>query len=632
MQSFQFKLTFLLCFAIFSIQAKPESKDYCVSLQGNGRAIYSHFGAMAYLVEAHGIPQGISGGSSATVSMFILESILLNPALRKPNSDRVDLDDKQTIAKVAFLLKSIVGLGNFMDTSIPVGYLSQHEKIFETAQELVTKLQQNPDSLPDVLEGLKEHDARLEWLKNYGSSLLNQKTLSLLYAGIRTSGIDGPGPSWFIDDMKRALSAEKLFQFEDMRDFIRPFPIKFDGLAQMFGSIGDFYAGNSFAYQSFEKNGQRNDLAAVDRFSELFTACEATNVERWWGKTYSDPQVLPAGCSAVFEKMLADHFGSPDSPEKLAFEFKVPLAKQRRFATIGSSPSLSVLPVVAMLSGNAATDLNALKHKYDAFSVLGGPATQEANSQAFDFQILPKDLKYGYFATLSDRKILSGYFAIEHAAYTSSQPNEGGLKGSQSQVLDFHRPVLWNRVLTTSPAEPTIASFTEFSADDVAGGPYASLSGWGGLFDVFPLKAIGCKETVYVTTRQFADDGELGFAFPRQITKAFVPDVPKADGSDSDYKNHIKEMYSLVSGDDHLSSHERNLKAADLVMCTSWNSDEIWGMDFDKRKKSFLDAYLQSRLVGAIQKRTNGGLLTSQRLKVAERALSGHLAPVGCQK
>ncbi len=666
---------FLLTFGVFFTSvgfSRAIEKDYCVSLQGNGRAIYAHFGALAYLVEAHGIPKGVAGGSSATVSMFILESILENPALQNAVTGQVDVNDPDTTAKVAFLLKSIVALGNYMDQSIPSVYFGHHFRLFANARKLVQAMKDGDLTSADLSKikesivsgirptdfgsvmfqlykgqigstiqaelGPEQHKAWVDWLKNYGPSLFNEETIALLLDGIAAGGLDGRGTAWFLKDMQSALSEDKIFQFEDMRDFLRPFPISFEGIAQLFGSIGDFYAGVSFMHQS----GAKDPSAAVQRFEKLFAACDATNMQRWVGETFSNGGANSSRCSAEFKQMLQDHFGDPQKPKVPGLEFNVPKNAQRRFAAVGTNPQLSVLPVVAMLSGKAATDLRALKQKYQSFATDGGPSTPSLTAKEFAFEAAPGDLKYGYFAAQDDRDTLAEYFEQERQLYKAGKPSEGGIKGRQSSVLRFSGDVAWNKVLSSSPAEPTIASYVEFGADEVEGGPYASLSGWGGLFDVFPLKAIGCKETVYVTTRQVRKDGYLGFEFPLQITKKILAGN-KTINSNARYNTHIKEMYSLDHTNHFKSSHEKNLAAADMVLCTSWNSKKVWGMDYNRRYSSFRDAYLQSSLVGTLQ--ATGSAEPSAEelesplqkgikhdLKISSRQIKGSLAPVGCRR
>ena len=76
--------------------------NYCIALRGNGELQPAHWGALAQTIEKFGIPSAMSGGSSASISMFLLESIAFNRAVEAQS---------ETVQKTsyAFMLKSLVG-------------------------------------------------------------------------------------------------------------------------------------------------------------------------------------------------------------------------------------------------------------------------------------------------------------------------------------------------------------------------------------------------------------------------------------------------------------------------------------------------------------------------------------------
>ena len=57
---------------------------YCLAIRGNGNAAPAHWGAISRLVSERGMPIAMAGGSSASINMFLLESLSLNPI---PQSD-----------------------------------------------------------------------------------------------------------------------------------------------------------------------------------------------------------------------------------------------------------------------------------------------------------------------------------------------------------------------------------------------------------------------------------------------------------------------------------------------------------------------------------------------------------------
>ncbi len=65
--------------ALLLLSRSAWSADYCLSIRGNGELIASHWGAMASVVEKLGLPRAQAGGSSASISIFLLDSIAASP-------------------------------------------------------------------------------------------------------------------------------------------------------------------------------------------------------------------------------------------------------------------------------------------------------------------------------------------------------------------------------------------------------------------------------------------------------------------------------------------------------------------------------------------------------------------------
>ena len=68
---------------------KPEGDlPLCVGVRGNGPRLWAHFPSLARVVEAFGPIHGMAGGSSATVTGFLLESIEANPFVTQCGTSR----------------------------------------------------------------------------------------------------------------------------------------------------------------------------------------------------------------------------------------------------------------------------------------------------------------------------------------------------------------------------------------------------------------------------------------------------------------------------------------------------------------------------------------------------------------
>src|SRR5262249_21728456 len=79
----------------------------CAAIRGNGPLISAHWPALARVVANYGLIDAAAGGSSASITMFLYESILHNPLVYDcKDHSCTDLEVK---ARVALLLKSMLG-------------------------------------------------------------------------------------------------------------------------------------------------------------------------------------------------------------------------------------------------------------------------------------------------------------------------------------------------------------------------------------------------------------------------------------------------------------------------------------------------------------------------------------------
>ena len=71
--------TLITTIAVLAVTANASASDYCLAVRGNGELAPAHWGGFAKLVERMGFPKAMSGGSSASVSLFLFDSVSLNP-------------------------------------------------------------------------------------------------------------------------------------------------------------------------------------------------------------------------------------------------------------------------------------------------------------------------------------------------------------------------------------------------------------------------------------------------------------------------------------------------------------------------------------------------------------------------
>ena len=98
---------FASLFALSAVVQAATTPDRCVAIRGNGELIPAHWSAMGRLLEEEGLFDGGAGGSSASVTLFLYESILLNPQLRTCAGGSRACSDSEAAIRASLLMKSL---------------------------------------------------------------------------------------------------------------------------------------------------------------------------------------------------------------------------------------------------------------------------------------------------------------------------------------------------------------------------------------------------------------------------------------------------------------------------------------------------------------------------------------------
>lgn len=202
------------------------SPERCVALRGNGTHIVAHVMGLAKLLPQWGEIHAFAGGSSATITTFLYESIALNPAV-------MSLDPRSKASAIALLLKSTIGYANQVSAEpewqalLSFKTLSErlHEKgIFDLERTDYPKL---------------ATDIRAIFSSDEFKELVNPESLSMLQT---TSGEITRFTRNFREVQKAALSLVNL-DAEDSDVFFRPGVVNFSKFISLIGRVADFYAG-----------------------------------------------------------------------------------------------------------------------------------------------------------------------------------------------------------------------------------------------------------------------------------------------------------------------------------------------------------------------------------------------------
>ncbi len=194
----------------------------CAGVRGNGQNLFAHYGALARHVEEYGAITCIAGGSSGSITAFLVESMWANPDVHACDGRKCSDVDRDL--RTALLLKSVIGL---VDTGL-----------FEDAATVATLVEQiQAEGIEGLLNGPDPQqgvDALVRLLRDLGP-LINPGLIELL--------LNSPDPVFHVTDIIDGLEKGLQFIVDDPAVFLRTSVIDFDQFGLLIGSYGSFYAG-----------------------------------------------------------------------------------------------------------------------------------------------------------------------------------------------------------------------------------------------------------------------------------------------------------------------------------------------------------------------------------------------------
>lgn len=233
-----------------NVQRPTAQKSTCAGIRGNGPNLFAHYGALARHVEEYGVITCAAGGSSGSITAFLMESMWANPELHNCDGDLCS--KRELEARQSLMLKSVVGLtdaGLFQD--------------IDTVNGLITAIEtgdiKNQLNGENPLEGV---DAFVRVLRDLGP-LINPELIELL--------LTSPDPVFHVNDIIDGLEDGVQFVVDDPRVFLRTSVLDFNEVASLFGVFGSFYAGY----------GPSDNIAMAD----WLDACASASIGMTWEET-----------------------------------------------------------------------------------------------------------------------------------------------------------------------------------------------------------------------------------------------------------------------------------------------------------------------------------------------------------
>lgn len=331
----------------------PEAPRVCVAMRGNGPRITAHFGALSRIIEHYGLLWGGAGGSSGSISMFLLESVHANPLLFDCGGGTT-CSDREAAARAALLFKSLQGYLQVLaasDESLSFGLLLEVISRV-TAGDIAGLLETDPTAAVEALRTILEADDI--------RALVNPEVIALLTSS--------PDPAFHARDIVDSLSNAASFSVDDPSVFVRPGIIDFTAFADLLGRIGSFYAA----------------LAPADpvRYQQFLTDCATPGRSMSW----TEVSALPSGegtCGDLFSSLLTDYRAAVRAtPEAFPSRIDEP---------VGST--LHSLVATSVLEGDAVMTWTTARDDY-------------VNARAFTFDVDFDDVRLGYFGSAADLALL----------------------------------------------------------------------------------------------------------------------------------------------------------------------------------------------------------------------------------
>jgi hypothetical protein len=400
-----------------------DALELCTGIRGNGNRIFAHFGSLARIVEHYGPIRCAAGGSSGSITTFLIESVGRNPVVDRCGRRRCS--PAQLAARHALLYRSMAGL-----TEVGIG------ADVRTIVALVQRIQDEGIVALLDTDPVAAVAAFTNVLADFGE-IINPEVFELL--------AQSPDPAYHVRDLIAGLQDAVAFRVRDSMVFVRVGVINFDVLVELFGRIGDFYAG----YGPFDRAGVAAWLDACATPSRGLTWVEAATL------TTPDGSTCGATFAALYRAYETAHRATPPVPSRL-------------HDRIGDrSPMLAVTGV---LTGDAIAQWRAAREQYFA-------ARPVSFTPDFD------DVRFGYFGR--DRDLARVRRGLDRHHLRDAVTEKFVALGQQT----------WREILGSSPAEPGFEAAVALSAGVL------SVGGWADPLRVQVLDALGARHVVAVNRR-----------------------------------------------------------------------------------------------------------------------------------
>ncbi len=324
-----------------------DNESLCVGVRGNGDRIFSHFGALAKIHETYGPIDAIAGGSSASITSFITESIYMNPTLLDCGGE--PCSSEVVGNRVALMLKSVSGYLEIL------GQTDEAVALFQI-KAIVDLIQKNKAAIDELILGDKFSEARTQLLTIFESeelrSLINPELVALLQTA----------SPFHTKDIWDSVKAFGSFKVDSDLILIRPGVISFEAVAEKVGRIGTFYAAMG-----------PDNLAKWDTF---LNECAEPSVGKTWNELDGTNKT---NCTSYFREMATEW-----RTAYIADEANLPTRLDDKVGT-----ALSAIISTSVITGESVAEFQKARTAYN-------------NAAPIMLDVDFDDVKFGYFGPKTD--------------------------------------------------------------------------------------------------------------------------------------------------------------------------------------------------------------------------------------
>ena len=410
--------------------------NLCVGIRGNGNWIYSHFPSLARIVEEIGTIDAAAGGSSASVTTYILESIQSNPMIA---SD--ELCDMERRARTSFLLKSVEAIDDYLNIANPFTDKGEDAIKWMAESKILERLMEGGDVAKDAIEEV------VTYLGDVLISIANPEFFDM----VKQLAYDPDLQAKVVADVLNSL-LNPLDTVDSPAFFIRPLPLSMAAASPIHDTVGSFYAG----YEPADDN----------LYEYMLDQCSSAGLGLAWKEANETLADNGMKCGELFQELVEDFI---DKRNVVGSELLYP---SRIDETLGTDTQSSIIAVAVIRDQGITVYDEAKKDYFEGNNLLN--LTWDMNFN---------DIHYGYWGSED----------------TLDQAEEGIklFDDLKSQKADFIGQTTWRDILIRSPGEPGLSNGIEGTDDN--GQSYVSIGGWPDLTPTQILKASGCNNVVLVS-------------------------------------------------------------------------------------------------------------------------------------